>query len=267
MTGLRHADPAPAAHAGWAALDAELACWAEAGRVATLWWRDDDAARPTPALDRLLALRRGFDVPLALAVIPDAATEELADRLAPEDRVDPLQHGYRHRNHAPPGEKKAELGAHRPPEIVLADIAAGARRMEALFARARPVLVPPWNRIAPSLCERLAGLGLGGLSGHGARPACTAAPGLEQANTHVDLIDWHGTRGFVGVERAIADIVGQLAARRRDGADGAEPVGILTHHLAHDEGCWRFLEALFSRVGGRRAVRVAGATELFGLPA
>ena len=42
---------------GWADLDAELDRWKAAGRAATLWWRDDDATRPTPALDRLLALQ------------------------------------------------------------------------------------------------------------------------------------------------------------------------------------------------------------------
>ena len=39
------------ADAPWAALNAELDCWAAAGRCATFWWRDDDAGEMTAPLD------------------------------------------------------------------------------------------------------------------------------------------------------------------------------------------------------------------------
>ena len=42
--------------AAWQKFADELARWSDAGREVELWWRDDDAARPTPALDRLLRL-------------------------------------------------------------------------------------------------------------------------------------------------------------------------------------------------------------------
>src|SRR4029450_2060394 len=61
----------------WPDLDAELDAWAKAGRRAPLWWRDDDAARTTPALERLLALHARHGVPLALAVIPGRAEPSL----------------------------------------------------------------------------------------------------------------------------------------------------------------------------------------------
>jgi hypothetical protein len=51
-------------------LTAELDLWSAAERPATLWWRDDDAAEVTPALERLLALADATGVPLALAVVP-----------------------------------------------------------------------------------------------------------------------------------------------------------------------------------------------------
>ena len=41
---------------GWDALARELDAWGEAGAVATLWWRDDDAVADTPTLRRLLSL-------------------------------------------------------------------------------------------------------------------------------------------------------------------------------------------------------------------
>jgi len=66
---------------GWRELQDELDAWTDAGRVATLWWRDDDASGPSPALDRLLALQSHYGVPLALAVIPQRLDPSLASLL------------------------------------------------------------------------------------------------------------------------------------------------------------------------------------------
>ena len=63
---------------GWDSLQAELDLWRARNRQATIWWRDDDAVRPGPALDRLLDLASRHDAPLALAVIPAAAETALA---------------------------------------------------------------------------------------------------------------------------------------------------------------------------------------------
>ena len=68
-------------------------------------------------------------------------------------------------------------------------------------------------------------------------------------------MDWRGTRGFIGTRKVLADIVEHLAARREAMVDADEPTGILTHHLAHDEDCWRFMRMLFERTGGNPAVR------------
>src|SRR5205807_523163 len=120
---------------------------------ASFWWRDDDAAAPTAALDRLLGLG---SQPLALAVIPANLDPALPGRLDGHRmdgrRIDVLQHGFAHRNHEPPDRKKAELGAARPPGAVLDELRAGWSRLAAAFGdRALPVLVPPWNRITALL--------------------------------------------------------------------------------------------------------------------
>ncbi len=57
----------------WAHLEQELDDWDRAGTVATLWWRDDDAAAVTEESDRLLELQGQFALPLCLAVIPEPA--------------------------------------------------------------------------------------------------------------------------------------------------------------------------------------------------
>ena len=144
----------------WRAFEDEVARSRDAGRAAELWWRDDDAADAGPALDRLLSVQHETQVPLALAVVPATATQALAARLVDESGVDVLQHGYAHTNHAPAGEKKMELGAHRPAMLVLGDLGTGWMALERLFgARALPVLVHRGTESRPCSfqpCRRLA---------------------------------------------------------------------------------------------------------------
>ncbi len=249
---------------GWDVLAQELAAWEAAGRHATLWWRDDDAALPSAALSRLLALSRDHGVPLALAVIPAEAGEALAAALAGQPLATPLQHGYAHRNHARDGSRNGELGPARPVAVNADELAEGARRMAALFGAAScPVLVPPWNRIDPALVPLLPGLGFAGLSTYGPRPLREPAPGLVQANTHLDIVDWRNGRGFIGEARALERLAGHLRARRTGAADGSEPSGLLTHHLAHDAAAWRFIEDLLAWTRDRPPLRWLAAPAIF----
>ncbi len=249
----------------WRHLSEELDAWAAAGRGATLWWRDDDAVEPSPELARLLALARARDLPLALAVIPARASEALAQWLeAHPARAALLQHGYAHLNHAREDEKKAELGAQRPADVVLEELARGWGRMTALFGETwAPILVPPHNRIAEAVVQGLAELGFQGLSTHGPRAAAEPAPGLVQVNTHLDIMFWPDPRGFLGEPESLDILVAHLRARRLGAADAAEPTGLLTHHPAHDEPAWAFLEALLDRLAEHPAARFVEAGEAF----
>lgn len=253
--------PAPPLPDSWTELRAELDRWAASGRHATFWWRDDDAVAPSPALDRLLGLAARHGRWVGLAVIPAGAGPALAERLAGTSAV-VIQHGWAHRSHAPAGEKTAELGDHRPAEAVLAELAAGRERLQALFGdRFRPVLAPPWNRIGSRLRARLDETGLAVLSGFGARDA---APGPAQLNTHADPIDWRGGRGFAGIDRALAPVLRHLSDRRLGAADPEEPTGLLTHHLAHDDEGWIFLDGLLSLLARHPAVAWPAPDSLFG---
>ncbi|MBS0523497.1 MAG: polysaccharide deacetylase family protein [Proteobacteria bacterium] len=244
----------------WAAIDEELARWRDAGRTPTLWWRDDDAVDATPALERLLALQRTHGVPLALAVVPAGATPALAARLSQAPGIDLLQHGYAHTNHAPAGEKKAELGPERPAMLVLGELGTGWLALERLFGpSALPVLVPPWNRIAPGLVPALLEIGFRGLSTFGIRPRSRVVSGWVQVNTHIDLIDWR-TRRFAGTESVLGDFARALASARTE-AD--EPLGLLSHHLAMDEAAWDFLNSFWEKVGGMPGLEIAAANSLF----
>src|SRR5262245_1711885 len=248
--------------ASWQALADEAARWCDGGHTAQLWWREDDAQDAGPATDRLIALHRQTGVPLALAVVPAHATQDLADHLAGERSIDVLQHGYAHVNHASPSEKKIELGPHRPAMLVLGELGTGWLALERLFDRALPVLVPPWNRIAPALVPTLPEIGFRGLStfGHRRPRARPSPPGLVDINTHVDLIDWQGSRGFVGEQAALGALVAALAEAR---TVSHEPVGMLSHHLAMDAGAWDFLSSFLEKARRMSGLWFCTARELF----
>jgi hypothetical protein len=239
----------------WRPLTTELARWRQTGRTAEFWLRDDDAIEPTAALDRLLAMTAAH-APVALAVIPAWTGAPLAERLARENHVTVAVHGWSHENHAPQGEKKQELGRHRPREVVLAELSEGCSRLERLHpGRFSPVLVPPWNRIDPDLLPHLAGIGFSALSVFGApRPSP-----LRMLNSTVDIMDWRGNRGGRDHAALIAEIVAQLEAAFR-GVGG--PVGLLSHHLVHDEVAWSFVDRLFEVTEASGACRWRSLGEL-----
>jgi hypothetical protein len=251
----------------WSDLERELDVWGRTGQSATFWWRDDDAATATPALLRLFdaaAMAPGRPLPLALAVIPALADSALAQSLLAAPRAVALQHGYAHTNQAAATAKKAEFGMGRDSSLAVQELREGSQRMRGLFAdRALPVLVPPWNRIDPTLTGRLAALGIRGLSTYGPRAARTTVGGAIVVNTHVDIIDWHGGRRFLGIEGCLRLAIDHLAARRDGRVDPEEPTGILTHHLVHDEDAWAFLLAFLQRTSRHPAARWMDARQLF----
>ena len=260
----------PPARDPWAALSVELDSWTALGRAATFWWRDDDAGAMTEQLDRLLKLRHQLDVDVALATVPTRLDNAFRARLAEETNVALLQHGYSHRNFASPEDRKIELDGSRPAEYVIADLAVGMQALKAL-AGAVPVLVPPWNRIAPHLLPLLPELGYRGLSTLGPRRRPTALAGLRQNNVHVDPIDWRGRggppRAFAGADRAIAAAIEHLAFRRTSTGDGDEATGLMTHHLVQDDDTWRFVEQFIAHTKAHPAVRWLPANDVFGLTA
>ena len=232
----------------FAPLMRELDRWQAAGRIADFWLRDDDATEPSQALDRLLSLSAEHGVPVTLAVIPEPTGDALVQRLASAPLAEVAVHGWAHVNHAPPSEKKQELGGHRPASVVLAELRRGFEKLRDLHGvRFAPILVPPWNRIDRTLLPELGGLGFRALSVFG--PEKGGA--MPQVNTHVDLIDWHGTRGGRPPETLVSEIVARFQVMEATGG----VMGFLTHHLVHDEAAWAFCAALLSATAGHPACR------------
>lgn len=219
-------------------------------RAVALWWRDDDARRPSVALDRLFLLRERQDLPLALAVIPDDAEPGLAARLDHDGRIVPLLHGWSHANHAPADEKRAEFGDHRPLAAMETEIATGKARLEELFGdRFLPVFVPPWNRIGEEARGLLPKLGLPIVSTYGAARQ-PAVGGPVELNTHLDIMDWRAMSGLA-MDEADQRLASLIEARH---GGTIEPIGILSHHLQHDEAAWTLLERLLTAIAEHPAV-------------
>lgn len=254
---------AAATTADWSDLVDELDRWGEVGRVARLWWRDDDAVTATPELSRLLDITA--EAPVALAVIPAAARPELAAALASAPNSAVLQHGWRHANHASAG-KKSEYPPDRLPAEVAAEIAAGRARLEGMFgSRALPVLVPPWNRYAAELLPLLPEAGIAAISVLAGPAAPAMRNDLSRIDVHVDLVAWKAGRGFIGEAAALSGLLGHLCARRVSPGRAAEPVGILTHHLVMEGRAAAFLYKLVALVAAHSAARWASVPELLAI--
>jgi len=228
--------------ADWSLLADELRNWTTEGVKPQLWLRDDDAVAPSSALDRLLALCGRYETPAVLAVIPDPTGDELANRLKDVDLIHVAAHGWRHANHASRGEKKQELGKHRPMPEILAELARGYAKLSALHGdRFLPMLVPPWNRIDEGLLAHLHTIGFSSVSSFADNLPQGTHDDLVIVNTHVDIMDWSSRRG-----RDHAALVASFVSELKKSRKGEPyPVGILTHHAVHDEGAWNFLDQLF----------------------
>lgn len=226
------------------ALGLELVRWRRAGRTARLWWRDDDAAGGCAALDRLLQASRAYGVPLTLAAVPAGDMTGLAARLARTSLVSVVQHGVDHQNR-----RGGPAAGEFPHDWTGHNLEIALRRGWSLLQtvpRAQPVFVPPWNDVHPDLEAALGACGYAGWSVNGG----LVGEGLPRVDAHLDLMRWRGGGRFRGRGRFLKGLTRELARRRRAGFWDA-PIGVLTHHLAHDEQAWRFLDGFLAWTSGR----------------
>lgn len=237
-------------------LEAELARWDAAERRARLWWRDDDARAATPALARLVALAARTQLPLTLAVVPGPQAESLAPALAGETRLTLVQHGADHENRRT-GREAGEFPDAAGRALIRRRLAEGWAQIAGL-PRAAKVYVPPWNHLHPELAGALRDEGYGGLSAWG---QFSGRQPLPRVDAHLDLLRWRGGARARAAGDLLGALVTALQARRRLGL-WDEPIGLLTHHLAHDETAWRRLEAILPRLAAHRRLRWASLDEL-----
>lgn len=246
--------------ADWPDVVRELDRWGEAGRMARLWLRDDDAVTATPALDHLMSLSARHGVPVLLGVIPMLAQQSLARCLLSHPLAAIAMHGVGHFNNAAAGRKKEELPQELGLDAILAALALGRTRLTGLFGPpAATWYIPPWNRIASVVARRLPEAGFAGLScfanaNHGVTE-------LTRRNTHLDLIDWRAGRVGKPTRQVAAELSVQLALARRE---DFRPVGVLTHHLDHDAQAWASLAGILAATQSHPAARWMAVGDLAG---
>ena len=240
----------------WGALREELARWRLAGEIARLWLRDDDAVTVTPALERLTDLCAAHGVPYLVAAIPSRADEDLGAYLADQPLAEVAAHGCCHRNYAAKG--KSEFPVGRPRAEIVRDLTTARMRIETLFgAKAVPIYVPPWNRIAPEVAALVPAAGFRAISALG--QTRSAIPSLLEIDVHLDVIDWRGSRGGRDPDALANELAAHLSSAREN---GWSVTGILTHHLDHDATAWSFLEDLFAETANHAGARWVRASEL-----
>lgn len=239
-----------------AVLGPELARWKAEGHVPVFWWRDDDARLPSPALERLLELSRRFEAPITVAAVPDVDLGPLARACEASGGVELAIHGFRHRNRAPEGRPSGEVNDQDHLTDIVAELATAVRAFRRAGVEPR-LFVPPWNNAHPTLLKALALHGLE-LSCYGAMREDDPPARLD---AHLDVMRWKPAPRFRGTLKFLMRAQRQLVERRLKHL-WDEPIGLLTHHLDHDEATWRFLEALLPviRPAGRMTPVDAGRT-------
>ncbi|MGD9510570.1 MAG: hypothetical protein AB7I59_04345 [Geminicoccaceae bacterium] len=222
------------------------------------WWRDDDAGGDDDRLLPLLHLAAVRRAPLALAVVPAWLTAGTTRQILSAPSATVLQHGIAHADHSLPPAKKIELGGAADAAALLTELRLARERLAAAFGdRFVPVLVPPWNRIAPALLPGLPETGFTGISTFGPRAPDTP-PGITRVNTHLDLTLWRENARPLPLADALDGLAG-LVERRGD-----EPIGILSHHQVMDAGAFATLDHILALVQAHPGARLATARELFG---
>ena len=235
----------------------ELDLWSFSGHFPRLYLRDDDAIKITPHLERLTRLCERFEIPVLLAVIPKFAKSNLAGFVLQHAIITPAVHGYSHTNFAGQKEKKTELGNHRPLDNILAELAIGRDKLARMFGnRLSTLFVPPWNRVSNEVASGLDELGFVGISGFGWK---IADQDILHINTHIDIIDWKNGKTEKPLDKVMGELITNLRIARRH---EFSPIGILTHHLVHNQKCWEMIENLFLLLQNQREVRWVKAVDV-----
>ncbi|MEO1019507.1 MAG: hypothetical protein AAFY56_17715 [Pseudomonadota bacterium] len=167
-----------------------------------------------------------------------------------------LQHGWAHRSHAFPGQKKIELGGSATPDANRPLLAIGSQLLKDAFGvQYLSVLVPPWNRIDAHHRELIKCQGYAALSTFASSAKHSNMYPIPTIDTHIDAIDWrHGARfkSFFELQSAADHHI----------ASGAPTVGLLTHHLEHDEVAFGVLERFATYVARHSRARWVGIDDL-----
>jgi hypothetical protein len=240
--------------------------------------RDDDACEVTPQLDRLAAIARRRDLKIGLAVIPSKLTDALVSYLDADGTCFlPMCHGWSHTNYGS-AEKPGEFGPDRPLAATRADCERALERFVTRFRQHPAIFVPPFGCITKDMEAILGDVGFAGLSNgpslnlarlarlhvkFEALPPNPIWPLRARAlDVHVDPINWRRKTAHAP-EHIAAQLLGELRLRRKGYIPSSNPIGLLTHHLVHDEAIWSVCDELLDVLQSEPAAAFADLSELF----
>ena len=254
----------------WDAARSELDCWVDAGLTAKFWVRDDDAFETSQSLDRLHDLATKHRVRIGLAVIPGKILPNLSSFLRTNtQQFYPMCHGWMHVNHNRRN-KPGEFGPDRPISKMIMDAQSALDLFSERFGEVRAIFVPPFNRVTPAMVKALPEIGFFGVSlmpnylerkilqfGSGSAwsklikiPEFSGSPRID---VHLDVINWK-TRTAHETKTIVDHLVRQLRARRLGLLAASTPIGLLTHHLAHNQGIWLACDEALEVLQSHKAV-------------
>ncbi len=216
--------------------------------TAPFFLRDDDAARVTPPLRRLVGICRETEIQLMLSVIPGRLQPDLIDVVMECEHMVPVQHGFRHESHSTIADVKSEFPDEEALEPQLDRTKRGFEGMATAFRdRFVPILVPPWNNISETLVAHLATVGIMGLSCSGRR-IDPIRHNVRVFNSWVSLNNFTTPKAPFDPIVIIDKYVRVIRNRMARTEDRLEPIGLTTHHLVTNEEQFRFLYDLIETV-------------------
>jgi hypothetical protein len=255
----------------WDEVRRELDCWTDAGLTAKFWVRDDDAFQLSENLERLHDLATRHNVKIGLAVIPGKVVADLSDFL--DDNTQqfyPMCHGWKHTNYNRKN-RPAEFGPDRQISSMIIDAKSALDLFSRRFGKAKAIFVPPFNRATPALIRALPSIGFFGVSlmpnslerkilQFGSRLNWRLAikildfsSGGPRIDVHLDLINWK-TKTAQETKTIVNQLVQHLRGRRLGFLAAGTPIGLLTHHLDHDERIWCFCDEVLEVLRSHAAV-------------
>ena len=263
----------------WKKVLKELDLWSDRGLRARFWLRDDDACDMSPQLARLFDLASQYKLNIGLAVIPGKLNPGFVDMLADmKERFHPMCHGWIHADYGRFGEP-GEFGRDRPLSSLRSDAEQAYKAFSQSFGTGKAIFVPPFGRITSGLVKALPQIGFAGISTgpsyielkilrmNSAMPWMPVIPipkgsEIRRFDVHIDVLEWQ--RKTARDSEAIAtNIVENLRVRRRGFITPRHPIGLLTHHLVHDEHVWQLCNEILCSLSAHEAVEFMNADCLF----
>ncbi|WP_243310740.1 polysaccharide deacetylase [Fundidesulfovibrio agrisoli] len=223
---------------------AELGLSQAPGGRAQVFFRADDVAVPGNSFTKMVGIFREGGAPLCMATVPSWLTVSRWQALLKEAREDELfcwcQHGWRHMNFEPVGQKKREFGQARPAKDKRLDLTKGFKRLgEIMEQRFTPVFSPPWNRCDGESMAAMPAIGFRGLSrtvGAGPNPP----ENLPDFPVRMDLHTRKEPDPQASLEAMLDEMRQGLASGR---------LGVMLHHQRMNDAAGVFLAALIKELG------------------